>query len=46
MNTDTIGDLIIAVKTILPNAEVFYAGDRVLIETYQHIQYLGEITTA
>jgi len=33
MNTDTIGDLIIAVKSILPNAEVFYAGDRVLIET-------------
>ena len=33
MNTDTIGDLIIAVKNILPNAEVFYAGDRVLIET-------------
>jgi hypothetical protein len=33
MNTDTIGDLIIAIKTVLPNAEVFYAGDRVLIET-------------
>ena len=33
MNTDTIGDLIISVKSILPNAEVFYAGDRVLIET-------------
>ena len=33
MDTDTIGDLIIAVKSILPNAEVFYAGDRVLIET-------------
>ena len=33
MDTDTIGDLIIAVKNILPNAEVFYAGDRVLIET-------------
>jgi hypothetical protein len=34
MNTDTISDLIIAVKSILPNAEVFYAGDRVLIETH------------
>ena len=33
MNTDTISDLIIAIKTVLPNAEVFYAGDRVLIET-------------
>ena len=33
MDTDTIGDLIIAIKTVLPNAEVFYAGDRVLIET-------------
>ena len=32
MNTDTIGDLIIAVKSILPNAEVFYDGDRVLIQ--------------
>jgi hypothetical protein len=33
MNTDTIDGLIIVVKSILPNAEIFYAGDRVLIET-------------
>lgn len=33
MYTDTINDLIVAVKSILPNAEVVYAGDRVLIET-------------
>jgi hypothetical protein len=30
---DTIDGLIIVVKSILPNAEIFYVGDRVLIET-------------
>jgi hypothetical protein len=34
MFTETIDDLIIAVRSVLPNAEVFYAGDRVLIETH------------
>ena len=33
MFTETIEDLIIAVRSVLPNAEVFYVGDRVLIET-------------
>ena len=37
MNTDTIEDLIIAVRSVLPNAEVFYAGDRVLIETHLEV---------
>ena len=37
MNTDTISDLIIAIKTVLPNAEIFYVGDRVLIETNQEV---------
>jgi hypothetical protein len=37
MFTETIEDLIIAVRSVLPNAEVFYAGDRVLIETHLEV---------
>ena len=46
MNTDTIDDLIIAVKSILPNAEVFYAGDRVLIETNLEVGLGGYLIPA
>lgn len=46
MNTDTIGDLIIAVKNILPNAEVFYAGDKVLIETNLEVGLGGYLIPA
>jgi hypothetical protein len=33
MNTDTIGDLMIAVKSILPNALVIETNDEVIIQT-------------
>jgi hypothetical protein len=46
MNTDTISDLIIAVKSILPNAEVFYAGDKVLIETNLEVGLGGYLIPA
>ena len=46
MNTDTIDDLIIAVKSILPNAEVFYAGDKVLIETNLEVGLGGYLIPA
>ena len=43
---DTIDGLIIVVKSILPNAEVFYVGDRVLIETNLEVGLGGYLIPA
>jgi len=43
---DTIDGLIIVVKSILPNAEIFYVGDRVLIETNLEVGLGGYLIPA